>query len=352
MNSESLQASIQSMLTTTPPDFSASEAEVIAAGHFQIHAQARLLVAERDQNFRLDADDGRRFVIKFSNSAEQPEVIDFQNQALLHVAARDPSFPLPRVMPDVNGQLRCSVRHCGKTHFVRVLSWLEGIELEDVTSDTGMAAKMGRMLARLGMAFQGFEHPGSNPPSLWDMKRATALRDLLVYVENTDLKALMEQTLDRFDSRVMPVMNKLRSQVIHSDMHPGNVLVDRAQPDHISGLIDFGDIVKSPLIFDLAIACAYQLAAVEDPLQGALPMIAAYHAVRPLESLELDLLGGLIRTRLITSLLIGSYRVRLFPENRDYLMVSYESAKSFLTNMLKQDSDTETARIHSACFPA
>jgi Ser/Thr protein kinase RdoA (MazF antagonist) len=178
------------------------------------------------------------------------------------------------------------------------------------------------------------------------------LRDLLVYVENAGLKALMEQTLDRFDSRVMPVMNKLRSQVIHSDMHPGNVLVDRAQPDHISGLIDFGDLVKSPLIFDLAIACAYQLAAGEDPLQGALPMIAAYHAVRPLESLELDLLGDLIRTRLITSLLIGSYRVRLFPENRDYLMVSYESAKSFLTNMFKQDSDTETARIHSVCFPA
>jgi len=343
---------MQSMLTTTPPALSAFETEVIAADHFQIHARAHLLVSERDQNFRLEADDGRRFVIKFSNSAERLEVIDFQNQALLHVAARDPALPLPRVIPGMDGQLHYRVRRAGKTHFVRVLSWLEGIELESVASNTDMAAKMGRMLARLGKALQGFEHPGSNPLSLWDMKQATTLRDLLVYIEDVDLKLLMEQTLDRFDARVMPFMSKLRSQVIHSDMHPGNVLVNREQPDHISGIIDFGDMVKSPLIFDLGIACAYQLAAGEDPLKGALPMIAAYHQVRPLESLEVSLLGDLIRTRLITSLLIGSYRVRLFPENREYLMVSYESAKTFLSNLQKQDSNTETARIHNACFPA
>ena len=45
----------------------------------------RSLVSERDQNFRMKAADGKRFVLKIANSAEDPFVTDFQIQALLHI---------------------------------------------------------------------------------------------------------------------------------------------------------------------------------------------------------------------------------------------------------------------------
>ena len=350
MHADSTQEIIEKMLTTTPPAFSAAEAVAVAASHYGIHGRVYPLVSERDQNFRLEAGDGKSFTLKISNEAEQLQVVDFQNQALLQVQNKDASFPLPRVIPDLHGKLHCKVEKDGKTHFVRVLSWLDGMVLDNAKASVDLANRLGRLLARLGLALEGFDHPGSNPPSLWDMKRAAGLQDLLVYIEDAGLRQMVKQTLDRFVSSVEPLLDTLRTQVIHSDMNLGNVLMDETEPDKISGLIDFGDIVKSPLIMDLAIAAAYQLKDGDDPLSGALPMIAGYHAIRPLQAIEMELLMDLIKTRLITSLLIGSYRVTLFPENREYLMISHQPAVNYLTNLQDMEATDALARIHAACM--
>lgn len=337
------------MLTTTPPAVSEADVMGIAVSHYGIDATLSRLVSERDQNFRLDAKDGQHFTLKISNSAEQLQVIDFQNRALMHIAEKDASFPIPRVIPNLDGQLHSTVESGGDTHFVRVLSWLDGVVLGNATKDIDLANRLGRLLARLGLALHGFDHPGSNPALLWDMKRASGLHDLLAYVEEPDLRRTISQTLDRFDTKVKPVLDTLRTQVIHSDMNPDNVLMDKVHPDRISGIIDFGDMVKSPLVIDLAIAAAYQLSEGEDPLSGALPMIAGYHATRPLQAPELELLADLIKTRLVTSLLINSYRVTLFPENRPYLMTSYDTAMSFLMSLSRQHPAEAPERIHAAC---
>jgi len=234
---------------------------------------------------------------------------------------------------------------------VRVLSWLDGSILHKATSSPGLATRLGRFLARLGIALQGFEHPGSKPPLLWDMKQAGSLAELLIYIEEPGLRQMIARTLDRFVLQVKPVLDTLRAQVIHNDMNPGNVLIDKGQPDQISGLIDFGDMTRSPLIIDLAVAASYQLSSVGDPLAGALPMIAGYQSIQPLQDTEMELLTDLIRTRLITSLLIGSYRSILFPENREYLLISHQSAKKFLVNLNPLAADEAAERIRQACLP-
>ena len=349
MKTESPEKIIQKMLTTTPPGFSDAGAAAVAADLYGINASVHTLVSERDQNFSLTAKNGRRYTLKISNHAEQLEVIDFQNQALIHVENTDPAFPLPRVIPTREGQLHGQAEHDGKTHFVRVLSWLDGSVIHDRSVDAGLASRLGQLLARLGLAFKGFDHPGSNPPSLWDMKRAASLAGLVTHIESPALRPVIEQTLDKFISQVKPVLDTLRCQVIHNDMNPGNVLVHKEQPDQISGVIDFGDLTKSPLIIDLAVAAAYQLSEGNDPLAGALPLIAGYHSITPLLDIEIELLTDLIRTRLITSLLIGSYRAILFPENREYLLISQESARNFLLNIDPLPADEALNRIHKAC---
>jgi len=346
MQTDSTQTDIQKLLTSTPPAFTKTDAINIAASNYGIQARAYPLVSDKDQNFRLDTGNGKQYVLKISNSAEQLRFIDFQNCALLHVSEQDPTFPSPRVISTRDGRLHCSARHGGKTHFVRVLSWLDGRMLDDVRSEPALVEQLGRLLARLGLALKDFDHPGSNPPSAWDMKRAGDLQDLLAYVEDPGLRQIAAQTLEQFISRVKPVLDTLRTQVIYNDMNLGNVLMDKKQPDRISGLIDFGDMVKSPLIIDLAVAAAYQLGADDDPLAGALPMIAGYHAVRPLQEIEMSLLTDLIRTRLVTSLLIGSYRSSLFPENREYLLISQEPVKRALINLAGMENETAFDQIH------
>ena len=338
------------MLTTNPPAFCDADAVAIATEHFGITASVSRLVSERDQNFRLATEQGERYVLKISNHAEQLEVVDFQNQALLYVEKTDASLPVPRVIPTLSGQLHVQVTHAGERHFVRVMSWLDGSVLHDAAASPNLARQLGRLLARLGVGFRGFEHPGSNPPSLWDMKRAAGLADLVVYIDDPALRQMIAQTLDTFVSRVMPVLEPLRTQVIHNDMNPGNVLMDKSNPDQVSGIIDFGDLTRSPLIIDLAVAASYQLSGGDDPLAGVLPMIAGYHNVTPLLATEMELLTDLIRTRLITSLLIGSYRSTLFPENREYLLISHRSARNFLENLNDLPADEALARIQEACY--
>lgn len=347
MQSKSTQTQIQQMLTTTPPAFSRDEAVQIAAQCFGIEAEATPLVSERDQNFKLRADDGDHFTLKIANHAEQLEVVDFQNRALLHVADRDASLPLPRVIPTRQQQLYDIVEKNGNSHIVRVLSWLDGGVLHESTIDTALAIKLGELLASLGAALKDFDHPGSNPPLLWDMKRAAGLRDLLIHIDEAGLRQLITETLDQFETSCKPVLNGLRTQVIHNDMNRGNVLLDKTDSTRITGIIDFGDMVKSPLIIDLAIAASYQLQEGNDPLAGVLPLIAGYHRVTPLQPLELKILTDLIRTRLITSLLISSCRVKLFPENAEYLMTSHDSARRFLTQLADLENDAAYDRINT-----
>lgn len=344
-----MQADILNSLTSTPPDFSLPDVERIASEHFAIRAKAKLLVSDKDQNFRLEASDGTRFTLKIANHAEQQQSIDFQNEALRHVAERDASIPIPRVIPACNGQLYVSVNDDGRTHFVRVLSWLDGMMMHEGEMRPVVANSLGRMLARLDLALRDFDHPGSNPPGLWDMKRAGNLRELLPYIEDPTTSDIIGRTLDRFDHHVQPILTTLRTQVIYNDLNPGNVLLDENDPQHICGIIDFGDLVKSPLIIDLAVAAAYQLAKGDDPLAGALPLIAGYNEVCQLQQLEMELLTDLIRTRLITSLLINTYRTTLFPENREYQMISYNAIKASLLGLNELPGDVALKRIIAAC---
>jgi Ser/Thr protein kinase RdoA (MazF antagonist) len=346
---ESTVKLIQDLLTTEAPAFTAEAAKRKALAHYGVSAlRAEALVSERDQNFRLDAIDGRRYVLKFCNSAEQEQVVDFQNQALLHVAVSDPGLPVPRVIPALDGTLHNVVEYRGASHFVRLFSWLEGRVLGKA-ADEELARSLGRLLARLGLALDGFKHPGSNPSSLWDMKRAPGLRQLLPHVTDPELHVAIGEVLDRFDAFVAPAMDQLRSQVIYGDMNLDNVLVETGDPRRISGLIDFGDLVFSPLVMDLAIAAAYQLSPGGDPLAGALPMIAGFHAVRRLQASEQSLIGDLVKTRLATSLLIGNYRAALFPDNRDYLLTSFRPARTALLGLGRQTAADITRRIEEAC---
>ena len=76
------------------PHFSVEDAQYFAREHFGRHPSiARQLPSDRDQNFYLEEPSGGAFVLKISGAAEEEEVIDFQNQALLLLAT-------PRLYPN------------------------------------------------------------------------------------------------------------------------------------------------------------------------------------------------------------------------------------------------------------
>jgi 4-aminobutyrate aminotransferase-like enzyme len=87
----------------------------------------------------------------------------------------------------------------------------------------------------------------------------------------------------------------------------------------VAGIIDFGDIVRTALVNDVAIGASYLLTIGAQPLEHPLLFVAAYHAVCPLMTAELDLIYDLMAARLAMTVAITEWRARRDPANRPYI---------------------------------
>ena len=83
------------VLDAPPPALESSDAEAIARTHYAIEAGAEPLVSERDQNFRLTDASGGSWVLKVSNAAEDPGVVEMEVAAVERIAEVDPALPMP-----------------------------------------------------------------------------------------------------------------------------------------------------------------------------------------------------------------------------------------------------------------
>jgi Ser/Thr protein kinase RdoA (MazF antagonist) len=318
-----------------PPSF---ESEVIAKAvgeQFGLVGQYRPLVSERDQNFRLETADGARYVVKITSFAENPLVTDFQITALLHLE----QFGLtgvPRIVRTRRGGDRGIIRSSndGDEAVLRVVTWLDGELLSDANVTPEICHRFGCRLADLDIALENFSHEGDRQDLLWDMQRAAELGALLIHIDNRDVRQLVEEVLNVFETSAGSALKELACQVIHNDANGENVLLDEQQ--ELSGFIDFGDMLRAPRIVDVATAAAYLRTIDGDPLRLLVPFVAGYNERNPLSELESDLLYDLIRTRLAMTLLILYWRVSARQPGDPYREKSLQgeaTAFDFLQNL-------------------
>ncbi|MDH3691637.1 MAG: aminotransferase class III-fold pyridoxal phosphate-dependent enzyme, partial [Gammaproteobacteria bacterium] len=337
------------VLEAPAPQFSVEHAERIAKQIFGMSACAYPLPSERDQNFQLQCEDERVYVLKIANPAEDPAVLDFQIKALQHIATHDPELPVPRVCPTLSANPSHILDSEGQRFILRLVTHLEGVPLSHKSSSLALRHNIGHLLARLGRALRGFFHPAAGHELLWDLKTAGRLRQHLMEIADSKRRELAERTLDRFEDCVLPILTGLRAQVIHNDANPDNLLVDPNDPTRITGIIDFGDMVHTALINDVAIAVAYQLSDEADPIVAACDLIAGYHAVTALSDEELDVLFQLICARLATSGIISAWRVKSHPENRDYILSHDQMSWGMLERLAKLNPDEVAGNFRDAC---
>jgi Ser/Thr protein kinase RdoA (MazF antagonist) len=333
---------------TTAPDVTAAEAAAIAGDYFGIDAAACLLTSERDKNFHLAAADGREYVLKVTNSAEDPAVIHFQTEALRHIEQQDATLPVPRVCVAKDGHAMRSLRLGTQDHVVRLLSYLHGEPLYRTPASSRQRTELGRCLALIGIALRDFRHPAAKHELLWDISNASKLRDRLIHIADNDLRSLATEFLAVFESQVLPVQRRQRRQVVHNDFNPHNVLVDPADPSRITAVLDFGDMVETSLINDVAIAASYQVSGACS-LNWAAEFVAAYHSVSPLQPEEVEILFDLIVMRQVTTITITEWRARLYPENRAYIMRNHSRAAEGLKSFAAIDRTHAQRVFRQAC---
>ncbi len=307
------------LLSHAPPAVSAEAAAGIAARVFGVSGALRALTSERDANFHIRLDSGEQALLKITNAAEDRAVTEMQTAALAHLAAVAPDLPVQRVCATRDGAPWQVVALAGHEHIVRLLTYLDGTMLHAARPGPGLHRAIGAMLARLALGLRGFFHPAAGHVLQWDIKQAGRLHPMLEAVAEPDLRARLAAHLDRFDARIAPRLPHLRAQVVHNDFNPHNLVVDAAGT-RVTGIIDFGDMVHTPTVCDLAVACSYHLTDGAAPLARVAELVAGYAAVLPPEDEELDLLPDLIRLRHITTLAITAWRARRYPDNAAYIL--------------------------------
>ena len=289
-------------------------AQAIAEKYFGIQASAEELPSERDQNFLLTSGGAEKFVLKIANPLEKRDVLEAQNAVLSYLETRV-SF-CPRIVPALSGDPIISVRSPNQqTHMVRVVRYLPGVPLATIKSPTPkLLHDLGRKLGQLSCALVGFDHPGARRAFYWDLERGKKI------VEEYGAQIKTDWLRELVLGVRVETMPALRKSVIHGDANDYNVLVD---PDRneVVGLIDFGDMVYSYTVGDLAIAVAYVVLGKQDPVAAAAPVIEGYREEFSLTSEELDALWPLVRLRLCMSVCIAAHQQQQRPEN-EYLGIS------------------------------
>jgi len=340
------------VIAREPPSFDAGDVADVLAERYRVGGRLRPLVSERDQNFRVTADDGE-YVFKIANAAEDPAVVDFQLRALEHIEGYPGPCPaVPVVCRSVDGADRVTLSAGGMTCLARLVTWVEGVPLDTAKLDRALDRALGGALAELGQALAGFRHAGGQQPLLWDLQQAPEAAALLPEVRDRALRRLLEAAFGEFLERALPSFPVLRRQVIHHDFHSGNVLLDPARPASVAGVIDFGDMQEAPLVADVAVACAYLRSTGSDPLEHAAGFVEGYHAVTPLTREELGLVYDMVGARLATTLVLLEWRKGAARDNDAWLGDAAESesdAAAFLETLRQLGRERVTARLAAAC---
>jgi len=299
------------------PDFNVASAEAIAEELFGVRGQAQSLPSERDQNFLLTDSAGEKFVLKIANALESREFLEAENAVLKHVARRVSFCQKP-----VTGVVSVEGRY-----YARLVRYLPGVPLAKVQPQPAeLLRDLGRKLGQLDQALSDFDHPAVHRDLHWDLANGNRVIDEFApLVTDAKLRELVLQCR-------VALGDRLRRSVIHGDANDYNVLVD-PELMRVTGLIDFGDMVHSYIVGDLAIAIAYVVLDKSDPRAAADEVVEGYTSEFGLRDEELEMLWPLVRLRLAMSVCIAAYQLRQQPEN-EYLRVSQRAIEATLPRLL------------------
>jgi 4-aminobutyrate aminotransferase-like enzyme/Ser/Thr protein kinase RdoA (MazF antagonist) len=317
------------------PRFDLAPAEQLARQHFGIAGHATTLTSERDQNFLIAGADGNRIVLKIANALEDRAMVEAQQDALRHLQSRVSTTP--RVVSALD---RSSIVEIdgedGERHLLWAITLVPGRPLGLATRrSTALLRDFGRQIATLDMALAGFDSPALHREFHWDLAagRAVIDRHRALLTEPSVTRPLDELVL-RFDATTAPLLERLPRSAIHNDLNDYNVLVGgwddvEHYDQRVTGIVDFGDMVHSYRIGDLAIAIAYAILGSPDPLAAAATIVRGYCGVISPTDDELRALFGLIVLRLCSSACIAADQLGQRPDNA-YLGVSQAAIRELL----------------------
>jgi Ser/Thr protein kinase RdoA (MazF antagonist) len=332
------------------PRLSNKEAISISQKLYGMDVLASPLPSERDQNFLLkEKNTGHKYVLKISNQKEREEILDLQNSAMERVSSCLGPFSCPKICLTKEGEKIKKIIHKNQSsHYVRMVTYIEGVVLAEAHPHTpDLLQSVGEFIAKIELALKDFSHPAARRRFYWDLQRGPeTIKKFMKYIDNSYEYSLIKYFLGKFQSQAAGIVSELEKTVIHNDGNDYNILVsfpDKSRPNQrkASGIIDFGDMVYSYTVGDIAVAAAYVMLDKENYWDSASDLIKGYDEVIKISDKELEAISHFIYLRLCMSVAISAFQKKQHPDN-EYLVISEKNA----WNLLKKMKETKINPSH------
>ncbi len=284
-----------------------------------------------DKNYLLSTDNGDKYVVKISSQQTPTQEVELENAAMKHISTKGLSFQTPIVIKSLSGEELLDFS--GLDNIIlkfRIVSFLEGHLYSQVDiNNSDLHVSLGQLIAEVTQAFSDFENPTAHRQLLWDLVNLANIEPLLEYFKG-DEKQILKRILNDILVNTIPNLKKLPQQVIHNDANNTNLIASMKNGKlSCVGLFDFGDMVYTQRICELAIGMAYALMGQEDVLFTAKNIVKAYQSQITLSDDELLILPELIKARLLQSIIISGKSFAQDPDN-EYLLISVAPAWELL----------------------
>ncbi len=317
----------------------------VAREVFAVKGRVEALPSYRDQNFRI----GDAWVLKVAHQEVDRVVLDAEQAAMDHLRERLPDLGFPHVALDGEGRPRLAhlPQDNGGGHWVRLCHWVDGTPLSRCPAqDRAGLERIGATVGSVAEALRSFEHAGARRALSWDLARApSVVAEHLRHVGDPLARVDIARVLGEYRERYAPLISELDRSVVHNDLNTDNLLVaSEMQADQVTGILDFGDLVESVRIAELAIAATYLMLDTSDPLAAVAAVARGYHSVVPLTDLEVELLLPLIRMRLLVSRVMAAM-ASAQREQAAYVHTSQPGVVAALSTLSVLDDHRATGRL-------
>lgn len=330
-----------------PPDLDVADVLAIAAEHWGLTGTPRRLRGERSHNTRIDGPDGS-WILQVQSASEDPAVIDLQTQAMRHLERRAPDLPISRVRLTTNGGVHAEVDIAGRRHLARLVTFLPGTTFDPTVALPDEAyRRIGDLLAAIAVGLTDFEHPITSHFMPWNIGNGLIV-DRTMRSELTDSSLAALELVDERLHAVAESIPSLPHRTIHNDGHAGNLVRPDDASSQVSGVIDFGDLVRTVTAADVAIIVESFGPDHPDPGAVAAAVTAGYHARLPLTEAEIGAIPDLVLARTALNVLLGEHQIRHAPHLAPGAAANLPDVVERLVRWSRLDAGAMIGRIHEA----
>ncbi len=306
--------------------------ENLLAEHFGFeNVEVKKLNGYSNANYLVKAD-GSKYIFKtYEFSVEKLAQVEAETEVLNAIQKADTTdFPSPVPFKDDTYVRQLEIN--GERLICRMLSFLDGDFLGDVLHTKELLSSLGHFMGKIDKQLMPIKNQALEARELvWDLDQLFMNEQYIQYMSDAHDRSVVRYFFHQYDQQVRPLLPSLRKSIIHNDANEWNILV---QEDTVIGVIDFGDMIHSSLINEVAIALTYICYSKDDPLNWSSDFLGAYHSEINLEEKEVDILYYLIAGRLCMSVCQSAHSRKLDPMN-EYALVSERHAWSMLYKWLE-----------------